>query len=799
MKVLNARVKANLRASYLCALILFSSSLALQTPLSYAQDPSVPNSKEADPSKSPQPGSAGGSPAFKSSPSAAQQSSAPKADSSVPKVQDQGPPPNEEKPALSETRLVIKNGKHFLVMDTQGMISGRGSGGFGYYADDTRYLGNWELTVNGQRPKLLSSSVKEGFAAQFIYSNYKSKNAAEETLLIERDLAIGDALAERLSVTNYSTEAQSADLCIDFLADFSDMFEVRGQKRKKRGTMLPEERTVDGIKLVYQGVDGVNMATKISTLNSPPLTWNGNKATVHLDLAPGKSAAIEFGIQTQLGDEKLLDAKSLPTYTEQLTIDRRNYDTWRKECASITTGDPVLNQLIDRAYRDLYILRQPTPKGWCISAGLPWFAVAFGRDELVTGLQTLPLMPNLSRDVLTVLANYQGTKEDKFTEERKGKIMHELRLGEMARCREIPFIPYYGTVDATPLWLLLMGRYTNWTGDDELARKLWPNVLNALSYLDSTSAGGFLFYGGSGALSNQGWKDSADSIMYSNGNLVKPPVALCEVQGYLYESWKSTARLAAKFGDQKLADQLNKKADSFREKFQKEFWLADKKMVALALDGEGKPCDVAASNAGHLLGTGILSSEQEELVAERLIQPDMFCGWGIRTLSAAEKRYNPMSYHDGSVWPHDNGMVVEGMSRAGKTRAANIVMEGVLNAASFQPNVRLPELYCGFSKSEFAEPVPYPVSCSPQAWAAGSMLQMLMASLRMRMDATGEMHINDASFVDSFGDIQINGLHVGKGTANILFPGGKLKVRTPRILEHSPETKIVIDNPDSQK
>lgn len=709
------------------------------------------------------------------------------------KAKENSPPPNEEKPALAESRLVIKNGKHFLVLDTQGMMSGSGSGGFGLYADDTRYLSTWQVKLDGKAPKMLSANTKEGFAGKFIYSNLKGPSATEGTVLLQRELTLRNGMHERISLTNYSTDKQSVELTVDYGADFADMFEVRGSVRKKRGTFAPTEVHAHSINLKYTGLDGMPIISRISGGGTDAVRWEKSKALVHIQLEPGKTSSLEFSVQTQLGDEKLLQASDMAPFAEQLRDNRADFDAWRKNAASISSANHTLNALYEQAIRDLYILRQPTPKGWCIAAGLPWFAVAFGRDELITSLQTLPVAPDIARDVLTVLASYQGQKDDAFTEERKGKIMHELRLGEMARCKEIPFIPYYGTVDATPLFLVLMGRYVRWTGDEELAKKLWINIKDALTFLEQSRAGGYLRYGGSGALSNQGWKDSGDSIMYGNGDLVKGTVALCEVQGYLYESWKSAAELAAKFGENELSAQLHKRADLLRDQFQKDFWMPDKKTVALALDGSGKACDVVASNAGHLLGTGILSAEQEKLISDRLVEPDMFCGWGIRTLSSTEKRYNPMSYHDGSVWPHDNGMIVSGMAAIGKTEAAKRTMQGMIDAAAFQSNDRLPELFCGFSKQQFSEPVPYPVSCSPQAWAAGSVIQMLFANLRLNMDKAGVMHVGKVSLPESFGALTVQGLHLRNGKASLRFPatiGGTGKVE---IIDHSKDTRIVLD------
>ncbi len=709
------------------------------------------------------------------------------------RAKENSPPPNEEKPALAESRLVIKHGKHFLVLDTQGMISGNGAGGFGLYADDTRYLSNWQVKIDGKTPKMLSANTKEGFAGKFLYSNLKGPAAAEGTVLLQRELTLRNGLHERVSLTNYSTDKQTVELAVEYGADFADMFEVRGSVRKKRGTFSPTEVHAHSINLKYTGLDGLPINSRISGGGTHALRWEKSKAIAHIELEAGKTSSIEFSVQTQLGDEKLLQASDMAPFAEQLRDNRADFDSWRKKTASISSANHTLNALYDQAIRDLYILRQPTPRGWCIAAGLPWFAVAFGRDELITSLQTLPVAPDIARDVLNVLASYQGKKDDTFTEERKGKIMHELRLGEMARCKEIPFIPYYGTVDATPLFLVLMGRYVRWTGDEELAKKLWPNIKDALAFLEQSRAGGYLRYGGNGALSNQGWKDSGDSIMYSNGELVKGTVALCEVQAYLYESWKSAAELANRFGEKQLSNDLHKRADLFREQFQKDFWMPDKNTVALALDGSGKACDVVASNAGHLLGTGILSAEQEKLVADRLVESDMFCGWGIRTLSSKERRYNPMSYHDGSVWPHDNGMIVSGMADLGKGEPARRVMQGMLDAAAYQTNDRLPELFCGFSKQQFSEPVPYPVSCSPQAWAAGSVIQMLLANLHLNMDKSGTMHVGAVTLPESFGELTVQGLHVRNGKASLRFPAANDGSRKVEIIDRGNGVPIVLD------
>lgn len=355
----------------------------------------------------------------------------------------------------------------------------------------------------------------------------------------------------------------------------------------------------------------------------------------------------------------------------------------------------------------------------------------------MTALQILPLAPDVARDALTFLAAYQGKVSNEKTEEQPGKIMHELRLGEMAECKEIPFTPYYGTVDATPLWLVLLGRYVDVTNDLKLARELWPNAQAALNYIRSEMGDGFLTYGRgcTGALSNQGWKDSGNSIVHEDGTLAKRPIALCEVQGYVYEALSKMADVQRVLGKDAVnsaapgsspAD-LDKAAEQLKARFNKAFWLPEKQFVALAIDGDNKPCRVTSSNPGHLLPSNIISNEQAKAIGYRLMKEDMYSGWGIRTLSSSEKAFNPMGYHTGSVWPHDNSIIVRGMANRMFSTFPSDILTGLFESAQASGTARLPELFCGFPRKEYASPIAYPVSCSPQSWAAGSMLQMVLA------------------------------------------------------------------------
>lgn len=656
-------------------------------------------------------------------------------------------PANEKKAALSLPRLALKNGKFMLITDLNGILPAGGLAGYGLYADDTRYLSEFMYTINGAYPTMLQSSIDEGFAGRFLYGNRAVGTLQEQSILLDREIVLGNGLIERLTLKNFSNKPQKLRLGIRMYTEFEDMFEVRGQTRKERGKMLPARvREVDGqpvgILLSYEGLDQKVMALDVGITGAKPIKVDEAEIEVELDLGPESSKTFDVSVQPMFNGEYLSPgAKSAGPFGDEITAARKEYDTWRTGCAVIETSNKSLHNIIERSWRDLYMLRQPTPKGMCVGAGIPWYASAFGRDQLVVGLQMLPFNQQIAREVLTVLANYQGSLTESETEERPGKIMHELRLGEMARAHEIVFAPYYGTIDATPLWVMLLHRYVEWTGDTAFLKKMWSNLERALAYLEAETAtgDGYLRYGfrKEAALTNQGWKDSGDAIIHRDGTRAIPPIALCEVQSYLYEAWRGAAALARRLNKQERAVELDQKAATLKQRFQNDFWMADENFVALALDGANKPCQVVTSNPGHILAGSILTDAQEKLVAERLSKPDMYCGWGIRTLSSNEKSYNPMSYHNGSVWPHDNAFCVAGLTETSTGQAlAEKVISDLLNVAVSEPDLRLPELFCGFSKQQFAKPVGYPVSCSPQAWAAGSIFQMLSALADIRSDGT---------------------------------------------------------------
>lgn len=727
--------------------------------------------------------------------------------------------PYEIKAAVpNQPRLVLKNGKHFLVMDEMGLMPGQTSFGYGLYSDDTRFLTEWDMKINGENLALLCASTEDGYAGSFVYGNKAvtatGKELPEQSVLVRRDIVITDAVYERLQLTNYGAKPANVHLTVQASSDFADMFEVRGSKRKLRGKFaqptvtLATQGVPASLKFSYDGLDKTRRSTIIAAKSTAAAQLDSRGITLDVVLPHLKSQSVELCISTDVGE--LLEFKGSP---QSLTKDQSNidfeiqraiadkaYKEWRSKGASVTTDNEIFNNILERGFRDLYILRQPTPRGMCVAAGIPWFAVAFGRDQIITGLETLPFLPELSKEVLFTLAAYQGSKVDSFTEEQPGKIMHELRLGEMARMREIPFIPYYGTVDATPLWVVLLGKYFEQTNDLDTVNKLWNSTSRALEFLERSTTEGYLRYGGKNgaALSNQGWKDSGGSIMYSDATLAKPPIALCEVQGYLYDAWLYGAKLAEAAGHAELTAHYLQLASELKTRFNKDFWMSKPTpdgFMAIALDGAGKQCDVVSSNPGHLLISGILDDDRKQIVGQKLVGPAMFTGWGIRTLSAAEQAYNPMSYHNGSVWPHDNSFSVAGLYASGQFESANKVFTGIFEAAQNQPGLRLPELFCGFDKNyssllfrgcaysevkslpsevsaQKEKPIWYPVSCAPQAWAAATPISMLASSLGLTLDGkNNRLALKDSknkiSLPQFLGKVSIASMRVGSSMWNI--------------------------------
>ncbi|MBS1997892.1 MAG: amylo-alpha-1,6-glucosidase, partial [Cyanobacteria bacterium SZAS LIN-2] len=668
----------------------------------------------------------------------------------------------------TQRRLVVKHQNQFLLLDLQGGMGFKNGAGLGLYVNDTRFLSQWEMLVGGQAPHFLSANAEEGFTATLTYSNKAASDLPANSLSIKREIVVDEKeiVSETITLENHLDRAVEVPLSLAFAADFADMFEVRGNKRVRRGFALPAQvtnapKSLTGrhfrrsVTLSYQGLDNIVRQTRISFSGAGQqrVDLTESSATFNLVLEPKATVTLQARITTAEKGSHATNhgrrfdfARTRPESAARIAARaRRAYDKWTGKTARIATGNGDFNRLLERSLRDIYLLRQDTANGQAVAAGVPWFAVPFGRDSLIAGLQTLPFMPELSRDIITFLAAYQGRTYCTETGEKPGRIMHELRPGEMAGLAEIPFRPYYGTVDATQLWLMLFSRYVQWSGDLEFARKMWPNAQAALNYLGRETVNsignmsGFIRYGetAGAALSNQGWKDSGNCIVYSNGQLATAPIAVCEAQGYLYAAWRETAQIASQLGFARTATGLEDNAAALKKKFNRDFWMDEHNTVAIALDRHGKRCDVVSSNAGHLLGTGILSTEREKLVAERLMQDDMFSGWGIRTLASSAAAYQPMDYQVGAVWPHDNGMIAYGMYQIGESRLAHKVVKAMLDVAVSQSDMRLPELFAGFARGTDKQPVPYQVACVPQLWAAGCAFHMVAGMLGLSYDHAG--------------------------------------------------------------
>lgn len=687
-------------------------------------------------------------------------------------AQDEAPVYKAENP--NHPRKALKNGRHCAVVSEDGWMPPGSRSGFGLFCDDTRFLNCLSGTLAGSELVLLSADISDGFAAEYVYGNSATTDIPEQTLLLKRRVVLADGLHEQWTVTNYGLTPVRVTARVQFGADFADMFEVRGSVRPERGkSATPEVRkSRRSVRLSYLGLDRMRMTSDVAFPAALPTRLSGNAAEFDLELDRHGETTIEFSVTTahrKPGERHT--AKRARAFAFHAGRAQREYDAWRARGASVTTGNDVFNQLIERSLRDLYMLRLPVSRGMMLAAGIPWFIRGFGRDQAVAGLQSNWLLPELSRDITLALCEYLGEVDDPATSQKPGKVLHELSLGEMARLKEVPFGPYYGTIDASPLTLLLIDDVIGWSGDDDYAQRIWPKVERILAYLDREVAdgAGYLRYGGDKGLANQGWKDSGDSIMYENGELAKAPIALCEPQGYLYSAWCRMAVLADRLGHAGTAQALREKAADLQIRFQRDFWMQEKQFVALALDGNNVQCQVISSNPGHIFACGILTDEQVKQVATRLMQSDMFCGWGIRTLSSEEQRYNPLSYHNGSVWPHDNSMAARQMSDRGLTDSVCQVFEALFAVAVTQPDLRLPELFAGTQRSSKV-PVRYIVSCIPQAWAAGSMLQLLQSSLGLTADAPGKtLRVSNPSVPASLGTVTVTNLHVGDATVDLQF------------------------------
>ena len=650
--------------------------------------------------------------------------------------------------SLQERRpRTLKHGETFAVFDHNGDILEGPSSPGGLFHADTRHLSLCTLTLGGLRPLLLSSTLRADNAT--LTCDLTNQDLFQgERLVLEHDVIHirrtkflwQGGCFERLGISNYSNEPRSLQLNLNVAADFADLFEVRGSRRERRGIVHPPALTADQLLLSYTGLDAVRRLTCVR-FDPAPAVLRASGALFQLTLPPqgGCTVYMEVGFEELEADRRLAWR-----FRSGLRQARHALRQASRRMASVDTSNEIFNELARRTVADLCMLVTDKPEGPYPYAGIPWFSAVFGRDALITALQLLWMDPNLARGVLRFLAAHQATREDPAADAEPGKILHEMRLGEMAALGEVPFRCYYGSVDATPLFVLLAGAYLERSGDLDTLRTIWPNMRAALEWIDrhgDRDDDGFVEYGrrSEQGLANQGWKDSHDSIFHADGQLALGPIALVEVQAYVYAAKRAAAQIARALGEPLYGAALDQQAESLRTKFEKHFWCEELGTYALALDGHKRPCRVRSSNAGHALFAGIADAERARRVAAGLIGDSFFCGWGIRTLARREVRYNPMSYHNGSVWPHDNALIALGFARYGLRAEAVRVFDGLFAAATYMDLRRLPELFCGFARRPGRGPTLYPVACNPQAWAAAAPMALLQACLGLSFDVPGSL------------------------------------------------------------
>lgn len=681
--------------------------------------------------------------------------------------------------SLPERRLrTLKHGHTFGLFDPHGdIVPGRGSPD-GLFHDDTRFLSGLQLLVNGLRPLLLSSTVQDNNALLTVHLTNPDILDGERLVLAKdvihflRTTFIWQGRSfERLRVQNFGDREHRFTVTFSFEADFADLFEVRGHRRPRRGTIECAVENENAAAFRYTALDGRRHSANIR-FDPAPAQLEPGSARYELTLAPGEQAAILVTCTCANDDgPTALDPGFLPSFREA----RRAHRLSTTRAAAIETSNEIFNEVLCRSMADLYMLLTDTEHGPYPYAGVPWYSTVFGRDGMITAIEMLWVDPEIARGVLCFLAAHQAKDLDARADAEPGKILHEMRLGEMARLGEVPFGLYYGSVDATPLFVLLAGLYYERTQDLSLIRSLWPHIEAALTWIDihgDIDGDGLVEYARKDAagLLNQGWKDSHDAIFHEDGGMAPLPIALVEVQGYVYAARRHAARLARALGCHAKADALDRQADGLRKDVEQRFWMDDKGFYALALDRDKRPCRVLTSNAGHLLFCGLPTEDRAVHVAARLTSAAFFSGWGVRTVATGESRYSPISYHNGSVWPHDNALIALGLSRYGLSKQAQQLFRGLFDSAGYMELRRLPELFCGFRRQPGIGPTVYPVACAPQAWASAAPFALLQACLGIQFDAADkEIRFRRPWLPHFLDELVVRSLRLGDTHANILL------------------------------
>jgi glycogen debranching enzyme len=673
-------------------------------------------------------------------------------------------------------RKNLKQGDCFAVLDSYGDIGATPGGSDGIFFHDTRHLARLEMLLNGEQPLLLGSAVRDDnsfltvdLTNPDLYLNHALVQQKDVLHIVRTVFLFDGTVYQRIRLQNHGDRPFDVRLSFMFSSDFADLFEVRGMTRERRGTVSEEVGKSD-VALNYLGVDGSRRKTMLSFEPAASQLVEGS-AGYALVLQPNESRALYVTVTC---DRDTTKSEPLP-FRKGLRAAFLQRQTASRGVTTITTSNDIFNEVACRSMADLAMLMTETPQGPYPYAGIPWYSTTFGRDGIITAMQMLWCDPRMAKGVLRRLAAFQARTTDPLSDAAPGKILHEMRGGEMAAMREVPFGLYYGSADATPLYVMLAGLYAEHTGDLETLRELWPNIEAALGWIDGpgdADSDGFVEYSRAdeNGLANQGWKDSQDAIFHADGSLAQGPIALCEVQGYVYAAKRLAATAARRLGKLTLGDALDGQADKLAARFESAFWCDDIGTYAIALDGHKQPCRVRTSNAGQVLFSGIASPERAAIVMRGLMQPSFFSGWGIRTVAREEVRYNPMSYHNGSVWPHDNAMIAAAFARYGHKDAVERVFTGLFDAASYMDLRRLPELYCGFQRGRERGPTLYPVACSPQAWAAGTPIQLLRACLGLEFNPDrNEILLHKPRLPSFLNEVTLRNLRLGQSAVDLML------------------------------
>jgi glycogen debranching enzyme len=681
-----------------------------------------------------------------------------------------------ERPAVP--LCVLKHGDCFGVFDPRGNIVPGDASEEGIYHDGTRFLSRFELLLFGNRPLLLSSTVSVDDAV-FDADLTNPDVLRDGHVVLERGeinvqrsrLLWNLTCIERIRVTNFRLTRIEVPLAVRFDADFADVFEVRGTHRTKRGGRL-EDVNADEYVMRYRGLDHVERRSRVRWSRRPDKV-DARRAAFLLRLEPKESATLVITVSYEAGVTELAPfAPVSKAFDHALSATRSQRAVQSSSWCRALSSSSMFNRWLDRSTADLQIMLTDTPHGPYPYAGIPWFSTPFGRDGIITAFELLWLNPGIAKGVLSFLAETQATTYNDAQDAQPGKILHEMRGGEMAALGEVPFGRYYGSCDSTALFVMLAYAYYERTADRALVDRIWANICAALQWLQTSGdpdEDGFIDYARKteAGLINQGWKDSHDSIFHSDGTLADAPIALCEVQGYAYAAWHGASRLAALRGEAKLSEEWAGRAERLRERFELAYWCEDLATYALALDGRRRPCRVRTSNPGHCLFAGIVAPERAKRVCDTLMADASFNGWGVRTVAAGERRYNPQSYHNGSIWPHDNALIAAGASRYGFTEVATRILSATLELSEAVDLHRLPELICGFTRRS-GVPTLYPVACAPQAWAAGAVFMMLAASLGIHLDAPARrISFSRGRLPESIDWIRLTDLTIGDAVVDL--------------------------------